>query len=252
MRVLFLSKKWLWCLCLSCLLLLLGGIIIPSAMSQTVKTLAPAECKPVYEVDTEKNQVAISFDASWGADYTLKLLDTLDEYQVGATFFLVTMWVEAYPEMTREIADRGYEIGLHSTTHPHFTQLTEEEIISELEQNFCAIVETASFFPVLFRPPFGDYNSEVTRIVRSCGYEVIQWSIDSLDWKDLSADEIYERVTKDIHAGDIVLFHNNGLHTAEALPRILDYLQQQGLEVVSISELLPAGNTTVDNNGILH
>ena len=74
--------------------------------------------------------------------------------------------------------------------------------------------------------------------------------MDSLDWQDLSADEIVRRVTADIHAGDIVLFHNNGLHTAEALPRILDCLKQQGLQVVPVSRLLLRNDWYVDVNGV--
>ncbi len=73
---------------------------------------------------------------------------------------------------------------------------------------------------------------------------------DSLDWKDLSADEIINRVMKDIHAGDIILFHNNGLHTAEALPTILEQLQEQGLEAVPVSDILLDGDSYIDVNGI--
>ena len=76
--------------------------------------------------------------------------------------------------------------------------------------------------------------------------------MDSLDWQDLGAQEIYRRVTADIHGGDIVLFHNNGLHTAEALPLILECFKQKGLRAVSVSELLPEGDTFVDSNGVQH
>ena len=250
MRILFCSRRKLWQLGA---VFLLVCVVVAGAILAERKVLATAgkiESKPVYEVATESNMVAISFDASWGADYTLQLLDTLDAYNAGATFFLVTLWIEEYPEMVAEIASRGHEIGLHSTTHPHFTQLTDAEIVKELEENYQAVVSATAAFPTLFRPPFGDYNSHVVELVRSQGYEVIQWSIDSLDWKDLSADEIFDRVTKDIHAGDIVLFHNNGLHTAEALPRILEYLQQQDLQVVNISQLLLPGESYVDANGV--
>ena len=74
--------------------------------------------------------------------------------------------------------------------------------------------------------------------------------MDSLDWQDLSADEIFRRVTADVHPGDIVLFHNNGPHTAEALPQVLDYFEQQGLRVVPVSRLLLQDDWYVDVNGV--
>lgn len=73
---------------------------------------------------------------------------------------------------------------------------------------------------------------------------------DSLDWKDLSADEIVSRVTKDIHAGDIILFHNNGLHTAEALPTILEQFKEKNLSAVKVSDILLNGDSYIDVNGI--
>lgn len=207
---------------------------------------------PIYEVDTPKQAVAISFDASWGAEYTQQILDTLDQYGVKTTFFLVNIWLDDYPEIAKTIAERGHEIGLHSVSHPKFTTLSEAQIRQELLDNCRRIAEVTNYQATLFRPPFGDYNNQVIATTRDCGFEAVQWSIDSLDWKDLSAEEIFQRVTKDIHAGDIVLFHNNGLHTAEALVLVLDYLAAENLAVVPVCELLLSDDYYVDANGIQH
>lgn len=217
-----------------------------AAISQEARLL------PIYGVETEEPLVAISFDASWGAEHTLDILDTLDEYGVKATFFLVNIWVEEYPDMAREIVARGHEIGLHSVSHPHFPSLSREEMERELEDNFQLIQQTTGYCPTLFRPPFGDYDNIVIDVVNCCGYDCIQWSKDSLDWKDLSAEAICQRVLKDIHGGDIVLFHNNGLHTAEALPSILESLQAQGLTAAPVGEVLLQGDCYIDANGIQH
>lgn len=230
------------------LLLVLWGLAVGGAWPAA----AVERQVPVYEVATDQQQVAISFDASWGAEYTPAILDTLDEYGIKTTFFLVNIWIEDYPDLAREIAERGHEIGLHSASHPHFTELADGEIRQELSDNFDLIVATTGCQPTLFRPPFGDYDDRVVELVRSCGYQCVQWSVDSLDWKDLDAEQILRRVTKDIGAGDIVLFHNNGLHTAEALPLVLDYLRQEQLAVVPVGELLLDGSAHVDNNGVQH
>lgn len=251
MRVLFLpSKRRIVCALAVFLLLTAAAVaaLLVNPLSPT--TAASPKSLPIYKVQTDQPKVAISFDASWGAEYTESILDTLDEYGVTATFFLVTIWVEDYPELVAEIAARGHEIGLHSTTHPHFTELSDEQIAEELEENYLAVVSCSTAFPVLFRPPFGDYDSRVVDLVHEAGLECIQWSVDSLDWKNLSAEEIFNRVTCNISAGDIVLFHNNGLHTAEALPMILDCFKQQSLQAVSVSELLLDGGYYVDSQGV--
>lgn len=230
-------------LCLLICLLLRGGAL-PVAAGQRLL--------PVYEVDTGTNKVALSFDASWGAEYTETILDVLDQYNVKTTFFLVNLWLEDYPELAREITARGHEIGLHSAAHPDLTTLSAAQIRQELQDNDRLIRETTGFAPTLFRPPYGAYNDTVIGEAAALGYTSVQWSVDSLDWQELSADQIFRRVTDGLHAGDIVLFHNNGLHTAEALPRILDHLREQGLEAVPVSGLLWQEDWYVDVNGVQH
>ena len=250
------SKKYCWKRILlrlfvfCCTLFFLSVLVLSPPAIQTVSS--ESRRLPIYSVDTNQQAVAISFDASWGAEHTLDILDTLDAYNVKATFFLVNIWVEEYPDMAREIAARGHEIGLHSVSHPRFSELNQEEILAELTKNFELIQQTTGYCPTLFRPPFGDYNNQVIDLVNSCGYDCIQWSKDSLDWKDLSADAICQRVLQDIHAGDIILFHNNGLHTAEALPQILDSLSQMNLTAVPVGEILLQGDTYIDANGVQH
>ncbi len=245
------SRFWLW---LAAIVAAVGLVVaalhyletnyLVSAVSQTVRLV------PIYEVDTAEPQVAISFDASWGAEHTPDILDVLDKYNVKTTFFLVNIWLEDYPEMAQEIAKRGHEIGLHSATHPHFCSLSAEQMAEEIKSNFEKIKEITGQSPTLFRPPFGEYDNTVVETSQNLGYQPIQWSIDSLDWKDLSSQEIQNRVLKDIGPGDIVLFHNNGLHTAEALEPILQALHDKGLEVVPIKDLLLQGDSYVDYNGI--
>jgi len=217
---------------------------VVSSVSHSVRLL------PIYKVDTSEQSVAISFDASWGAEYTEKILDTLDKHHVKATFFLVNIWLEEYPEVAWEIMLRGHEIGMHSTTHPNFCTLSKAQMEKELKENVRMIQEITGYSPKLFRPPFGAYNNQVIEMINSLGYQTVQWSIDSLDWKDLSASEIENRVMKNIGPGDIVLFHNNGLHTAEALDPILSRLEEKGLDVVPVSDLLLQGDWYIDYAGV--
>lgn len=251
MRIFYMKKKSIWLAIATGIIIIFGALIINFWLNYWVSVVSSqTRLVPIYEVDTKEQAVAISFDASWGAEHTPAILDTLDSYEVKATFFLVNIWLEDYPDMAKTIVERGHEIGLHSASHPHCTELSDSELISELKDNHDMIMEITGYTPCLFRPPFGDYNNRVVELTNASGYDCIQWSVDSWDWMDLSAEEIVTKVIKDTQAGDIVLFHNNGLHTAEALPIILTQLKDQGLNAVSISELLLTEESYIDYNGI--
>ena len=136
---------------------------------------------PIYSVDTNEKKIAISFDAAWGAERTDELLSILRERNIKTTFFLVGIWVDKYPEKVQEIARAGHEIGNHSTTHPHMSKLSSEQIKNELETTQRKIEELAGDRAVkLFRPPFGDYNDTLILTCRNLGYYPIQWDVDSL------------------------------------------------------------------------
>ena len=210
---------------------------------------ASAKELPVYCVKRDNKAVSLTFDAAWGNEDTQTLIDTLTKYGVRATFFLVGQWADKYPESVKALADAGMEIGNHSDTHPHMAKLSEKQIIDEV--SLCSgKIEAITGKPVeLFRCPYGEYNDQVITAIRNMGIQPIQWDVDSLDWKDLSADDIYKRVTGKVSGGSIILFHNAAKHTPEALPGIIEYLLQEGYEIVPVSELLLAGEYDIDNTG---
>lgn len=231
---------------LSALLICIAGISIAFF---EIGVFGQEKKLPIYSVGTEEKKVAISFDAAWGNDHTVPILDILDRYGVKTTFFLVKFWAEKYPEDVKEIYARGHEVENHSSTHPDMTTLSVEQMQNELAGASDVIEALTGEKPKLFRPPFGAYNNRVIETVEEAGYKVIQWSVDSLDWKDLTADEIVERVRKRIEPGSIVLFHNHALHVEEYLPRILEGLQAEGYQVVPIGELIYWENYRIDNTG---
>ena len=163
-----------------------------------------------------------------------------------ATFFVVGEWVDKYPESVKALADAGHEVMNHSNTHAHFSQLSTDEIIADVTACSDKIEAVTGVRPTLIRPPYGEYDDHVITAIRSMGMEPIQWDVDSLDWKELSASEITERVTTRVQPGSIVLFHNAALHTPEALPGILEALLQEGYTFVPISELILPGEYNAD------
>ena len=207
---------------------------------------------PVYSVEREDNVITVSFDASWGGDQTLRILDLLDEYNAKATFFLVGIWVDKYPELVKEIYARGHEIGNHSASHPEMSKLSNEQIIQELDSCSDKIEALTGERPTSFRPPYGDYDNEVVTVARSEGYEVVQWSIDSLDWKNKGVDDLIRRATNNVQKGDIILFHNDSKYILDALPTVLKTYQEQGFTMIPARDILLEGATTIDVQGKQH
>ena len=220
----------------------------PAAVSAS----ASARQLPIYCVDRDQKVCAISFDAAWGADNTGRILDILDEYGVKATFFVVSAWAEQYPDTAKAIVGHGHELMNHSSKHDHYNSLTADQILTDVQKCNDVIESLTGTRPTLIRCPYGEYDDHVISAIRSIGMEPIQWDVDSLDWKGISAAEITKRVTGKVAPGSIVLFHNAGEHTPEALPEILRYLTQEGYEIVPISEILLDGEYTIDHEGRQH
>ncbi|MBO4412865.1 MAG: polysaccharide deacetylase family protein [Clostridia bacterium] len=205
---------------------------------------------PIYFVQTDEKQVAISFDAAWGADKTQGIVDILKEYNAGATFFLVGFWTDKYPDMVKMIDESGFEIGTHSNTHPDMAKLSSDQIKQELETSMKMITDITGKEVKVFRPPYGSYNNTLIDIAASLGLKTIQWDVDTLDWKGLSGQDICQRVLNSVKNGSIILCHNNSDHILEALPLILDRLQKQGYKITSVSDLIYADNYKIDRNGM--
>lgn len=233
---------------LSFALLLTISAAYVGALPDTVSVVSGKRELPIYCVNRDDNKISISFDAAWGGDKTLGILDLLDEYNIKTTFFLVDIWTQKYPELVKEIVARGHEIGNHSTSHPQMSKLNETQIAKELNIQADNVLAIAGVRPVLFRPPYGDYNNRVITTARAQGFVPIQWSVDSLDWKNRGAQEIINRATK-VKSGDIVLFHNDSQYILDALPAVLKYYAENGYSVVPISEILLTGETTIDIQG---
>ena len=193
---------------------------------------------PIYAVETAENKVSISFDAAWGADKTSESMSICESYNIKATFFLVGFWIEEYPDKVKEIYNRGFEIGIHSNTHPDMTKLNKHEIREELSTNIELVENITGFTPKLFRPPYGYYNNNLIEVCNELGLSCIEWDVDSLDWKGLSAGEIASRVTNKAKNGSIVLFHNNSDNITGGLKMVLEYFKCKNTNVVPIGELI--------------
>ena len=223
-----------------CVILSRQGLLAASASKRDL---------PIYSVQREEKVCALTFDAAWGNEDTQTLIDILGKYNIRATFFVVGGWAEQYPESVRQLAEAGHEVMNHSSTHPHMTQLSPDEMKKEVQACNEKVQAITGTCPTLLRPPYGDYNDVLVSTMRSIGMQTIQWDVDSLDWKDPPPQEITERVLARTREGSIILFHNAAVNTPKALPDIIEGLIDRGFTFAPVSELIYTEDYTIDHTG---
>lgn len=207
---------------------------------------------PIYSVDTEEPKVAITINCAWNADDIDMILETLKNQDVKVTFFMVGDWVEKYGEAVKKIYDAGHEIGNHSYNHPHVNNLSLEKNKEQIQKCSDLVKNITGEGTKLYRGPYGEYNNTVIEAAESLGHKTIQWSIDSLDYKGLTGEQMWERIEPKLENGSIILMHNGTENTALSLNDIIAKIKEKGYTPVKISELIYSENYIIDNNGIQH
>lgn len=234
------------------ILSLLIAVMVISLMGRALykEAFAPASKKlPIYGVNTAEKQMSITFDVNWGEDKTKEILDILDKYNVKATFYIIGLWCNDYPEQVKEIYSRGHEIGNHSNKHPDYTKLSKDAIMKDVEIANAKIFELTGEMPKTFRFPSGSYNDLAVETVEGMGLKTIQWDVDSVDWKALGQQIEYDRVVNKAREGSILLFHSDGKYTPDNLSRIIEKYQSEGYEFVTVSSLIYKDNYYLDHEG---
>ncbi|SEH50732.1 Peptidoglycan/xylan/chitin deacetylase, PgdA/CDA1 family [Halobacillus karajensis] len=193
---------------------------------------------PQVELDDDAKYIALTFDDGPHPEVTPAILQTLKEHESIATFFMLGSQVEYYPEVAKQVAEAGHEIGNHSESHMDLSQLSPDKIIQELDPSSEIIEEVTGQKPKLFRPPYGAVSESVETVANERGTPIINWSIDSLDWQSLDADSVIAEVERGAASGAIVLMHDIHRSTAAALPELLDKLEKEGYQFVTVSQLL--------------
>lgn len=206
---------------------------------------------PIYCVDTKEKKIAISFDAAWGAEDFYRIMDILDAHQIHTTFFMTGGWVDANPECVKTLVEKGHDLGNHSDHHYDMTAISGSEKREELMSVHDKVKELTGYEMRLFRPPYGAYDNSVITTAYDCNYYPIQWSVDSLDWKDYGVSSIIDTVCNhpSLAPGAIILCHNGARYTADALDELLTNLENQGYTIVPISELILTENYHMDATG---
>jgi peptidoglycan/xylan/chitin deacetylase (PgdA/CDA1 family) len=191
-------------------------------------------------------RLALTYDDGPNDPWTLKLLDVLDRHSVKATFFLIGRFVAERPQIAREVAARGHDIGNHTWSHPNLVFTSRGDLRRQLadtrEALFDAVGEHSSFF----RPPFGGRRPSVMRTVRSLGLEPILWRATGWDWSATSSDQIMRKLVRQVRGGEVILLHDGGHqrmgtdrgHTVAATDELIRRYKGEGYEFGTVSEML--------------
>lgn len=183
----------------------------------------------------EKKKVALTFDDGPHPVYTLEMLDLLKEKNIKATFFLLGEQVEKYPDIVKRMNDEGHLIGNHSYKHEQLSKLSSIQACSQVNRTNELIYAITGKNPEYLRPPFGDWKDRL-----DCEVNMIEvlWDVDTLDWSSQNKDKVVSKVMKNVEEGDIILMHDSYESTVKATAEIIDRLQKDGYEFVTVDELI--------------
>ncbi|WP_165004580.1 MULTISPECIES: polysaccharide deacetylase family protein [unclassified Enterococcus] len=199
---------------------------------QPVKTTSTQENTTI---DQTGKSVAITFDDGPNPTTTPQLLQLLKEKKVHATFFVLGENTAQYPQLVKQEVMEGNEIGNHTYDHQNLATLSPAAISEEITKADTEIKKATGKVPAYVRPPYGSVTAVGAGIIQR---PIIEWSVDSEDWKTRNADLILQKVQNTVYDGAILLFHDIHPETIAAMPQVIDYLQSQGYALVTVSELL--------------
>jgi len=193
------------------------------------------------------NRVALTFDDGPNGQYTLDILNILEHNNTKACFFLLAKNIEHSPEIALRIKEEGHLIGNHTYNHPHLNTLSIQEILWQIEEAEAVFNRILNIKPQFFRPPYGEYNGVVEKIIQEKGYRLVLWDMDchSMDWRNPVPELITEVATSNAKDGSIILLHDGRNirmgepreNTVAALPEIIRIFKEKNFDILRLDEL---------------
>lgn len=231
-------------------LFLMTSFFAKTPEDASILTGANQKQLPIYSVKTEEAKVALTINCAWNADDIDKILEVLEKEQVKATFFMVGEWIEKNEESAKKIFNAGHELANHSYSHPHVNNIDYDKNSEQISKCSELIQKITGKPSTLYRGPYGEYNNTVIQSAKDNNHKTIQWSIDSLDYKSLTGEQMWERIEPKLQNGSIILMHNGTENTANSLEFLITNIKNKGYKLVTVSDLIYKENFGIDNNGM--
>ena len=214
------------------MLVFVGGVAVIAGVNSSP---ASAVSGVYYNGDKSSKNISLMVNVYWGTEFIEPMLDIFEEKNVKTTFFVGGTWAIDNEELLNKILEKGHELGNHGYHHKDHDKISEEENLNQIKNTHKIVKELTGFEMNLFAPPSGAYNKTTVSCATSLGYQTIMWTRDTIDWRDKDPNLIYKRAVKNPNGGDLILMHPTKC-TIEALPDIIDTLQEQGFLLTKVSE----------------
>ena len=234
------NRQIIYCIFLA-VLILMGLFLkkksdrIQAVNSQNVVSEQAEEKSDSEQEEELPPKVALTFDDGPHRMYTKNLLDGLRERGVKATFFVVGENIPGNEDLIRQMEADGHLIGNHTYDHADISKLSDEENCRELQKTSDLVKEITGYGTAYVRPPFGNWKDTMDCRVTMIS---VKWTIDTLDWKSKNVAEIIGKVMQQISDYDIILMHDYYETSVEAALQIVDRLQEEGYEFVTVEDLI--------------
>jgi peptidoglycan/xylan/chitin deacetylase (PgdA/CDA1 family) len=224
------------------------GALVAAVLSSAFSAQAAQSGRFYTDGSKNRKAIALSFDDGPGHEYTVKVLDLLDQNQVKATFFMNGDQVQIRPEIAREVAKRGHEIGDHTWSHLNFyayekkngAEKAKEKVRDEMKKSRDILVKTLGKAPAVCRMPNGYNRPWLGAIAKEFDYALVNWTFGE-DWLNLSGEKMAQDYVKHVRPGSILLFHDGGVKrekTLQAVSAVIAEARRQGLEIVTVGGML--------------
>lgn len=191
----------------------------------------------IYNGNLNSNKVCLMINVYWGTEFVEPMMEIFKQYNFVATFFVGGMWAAKNTALLNLMIQNGHELGNHGFNHKDHTKISDSLNIKEIEMTHKVVLSNVNVAMTLFAPPSGAINKKTTDIATSLGYRTIMWTRDTIDWRDKNAELVFNRATKNIKGGDLILMHPTK-HTLESLDRILAYIKNKHLVATTVSDCL--------------
>lgn len=224
-------RKYLSSILICAIILIIGAVALIGGFAISSSTSVSGV---YYNGNRESKNISLMINVYWGTEYIDGMLDVLNEKNVKTTFFIGGTWAALNEDMLKKIYENGHEIANHGYHHKDHDQISDKENFNEISNTHTIIKNLIGVDMTLFAPPSGAYNKVTVEAANSLGYKTIMWTRDTIDWRDKDTELIFNRAVKNASGGDLILMHPTQ-NTLEALPKIIDTLQEKGFSLVPVS-----------------
>ncbi|MDE7168511.1 MAG: polysaccharide deacetylase family protein [Clostridia bacterium] len=219
------------------LILVITGVSLIGYFSGNAQAVIYENTNLYYGGNEDSGAVGLTINVYESAENVLQILDILDEYEAKATFFIGGSWADDNVDCVREIFKRGHGMGSHGYFHKDHSKMSYDANLEEIRPSVKLLEMICGQKVELFAPPSGAFCENTLSACAYLNMKVIMWSRDTIDWRDSNEDLIYSRATDELKAGEFILMHPKDV-TVKTLPRILNYIRENGLKTETVSQIL--------------